>query len=97
MTMQILTKNDIIDTLPGESESLALHVQLCEQRYIQLINKFDHVDSRLDKIETVLVDIKGKIDKKEEAHYKNYLKWAGVIIGLLATFSTGLLTHLLFK
>lgn len=96
--MQILTnKTEIIDTLPGESDNLALHVQLCEQRYIQLITKFDHVDNRLEKIESVLVDIKSKIEDKEKAHYTYYMKWAGVIIGLLATFSLGLVSHLLLK
>ena len=89
--------NNIIDTIPGESDNLALHVQLCEQRYIQLLTKFDQVDQRFNNIEVVLLEIKNKIDKKEEAHNEKYLKWAGVIIGLLATFSIGLVTHLLFK
>lgn len=96
--MQILTnKNDIIDTLPGESDNLALHVQLCEQRYIQLITKLDRVDQRFNDIEQSLDEIKQVIGNKETATYEKYIKWGGTIIFVLTTALTGVVTHLLFK
>ena len=85
--------NNVIETIPGESDNLALHVQLCEQRYLQLINKFDQVDDRLDKIENVLVEIKTSLQASNTEVYKKYLAWAGVVITALG----GLILHLLSR
>ena len=85
--------NNVIETIPGESDNLALHVQLCEQRYLQLINKFDQVDGRLDKIENVLVEIKTSLQTTNIEVYKKYLAWAGVVITALG----GLIIHLLSR
>ena len=85
--------NNIIETLPGESDNLALHVQLCEQRYLQLINKFDQVDNRLDKIESVLIEIKTSLRATNTEVYKKYLAWAGVVITALG----GMIIHLLSR
>ena len=85
--------NEIINTLPGESDNLALHVQLCEQRYIQLLNKFDAVDTRFGRIELMLIDIKQSLSGEEVAKYRNYLSWAGVVITALI----GVLSHFLIK
>ena len=78
---------NIIDRMPGEVTDLALHVNLCEQRYVQLISKFDQVDAsiekldeRLDKIEQALIDINQKLSKDETGQFKMYLTWAGVLI-----------------
>ena len=56
-----MTDNTIIETVLAESDNLALHVQLCEQRYLQLLNKFDSVDNRLERLETMLMEIKESI------------------------------------
>lgn len=89
--------SDIIAAIPAEQDNLALHVQLCEQRYLQLLNKFDQVDHKFDRIESTLIEIKNSINTKESAHTEKYLRWAGVVIGLLGTFCIGLITHLLVK
>jgi hypothetical protein len=95
----MIRMNDVglIETLPNEANDLALHVQLCEQRYVQIISKLDHVDERLNKIETALADIKETIGNKETATYEKYIKWGGAIIFVLTTTLVGLVTHLLFK
>jgi tetrahydromethanopterin S-methyltransferase subunit G len=92
-----MNDNGIIETLPNEANDLALHVQLCEQRYVQIISKLDVVDTRLDKIETSLSDIKKSIESKETATYERYIKWGGSLIGVLTTIVVGLVIHLLFK
>jgi hypothetical protein len=84
--------NEIIGSLPAEQTDLSLHVQLCEQRYLQLINKFDLVDRKFDKIETMLIDITGNLKKNTT---DNYLKWASGIIFVLSTALIGLVTKLL--
>ena len=85
--------NDVIETVEEESTNLALHTKLCAQRYNQIINKFDKVDGRLNKIEEVLLEIKDNITSEEAAKYKTYLGWAGVVITALF----GMVTHFLMK
>jgi len=87
--------NSVIASLPAESENLAIHVQLCEQRYLQLLNKFDQVDTKFDKIELMLVDIKQQIKQDESDNTRLYLKWAGAIITVLATTLIGIIVHML--
>ena len=88
-----MSENNIIERMPGESTDLALHTALCEQRYSQLINKFDQVDTRLDKIEAMLVAIKEQLSTDQTAQFKMYLAWAGVLIAGLA----GTLSHFILK
>ena len=87
--------NDIIETVSGEEGSLELHVKLCEQRYKQLINKFDTVEHRLDRLEGHVVEIKDSISGIGKNTSAIYLKWAGTIIGVLLTLVIGLIYHLL--
>ena len=87
--------NSVIASLPAESENLAIHVQLCEQRYLQLLNKFDQVDTKFDKIELMLVDIKQQIKQDESDNTRLYLKWAGAIITVLSTTLIGIVVHML--
>lgn len=77
--------NQVIETIAGESENLALHVQLCEQRYLQLLNKLDHVDARFAAMEVMLLDIKNQLTAQTTNNDKTYLKWAGSIIAVLST------------
>lgn len=91
------TSAAIIERMPGEVTDLALHVNLCEQRYIQLIDKFDQVDRRLDKIEEVLVEIRTTIAVDRKDNTDKYLKWAASLIVVLSSALIGVVTHLLFK
>lgn len=91
------TSAAVIERMPGEVTDLALHVNLCEQRYIQLIDKFDQVDRRLDAIEGVLVEIRTTIAAERKDNVDKYLKWAGMIIMVLSSALVGLATHLLFR
>lgn len=89
--------NQLIHSVEEEETNLELHVKLCEQRYRQLTSKLDHVDARLNRLEGHIVDIKDVIVSVNNNTSATYLKWAGAIIGLLGTFSLGLVTHLLLK
>ena len=88
-----MSDNRVIDTIPGESDNLALHVQLCEQRYLQLLSKFDQVDDKFDRIENMLVEIKTSIGGGQVEAYQKYLAAAGVAVTAL----TGLVAHLLTR
>jgi len=83
----------VIETLDEESTNLALHVQVCEQRYIQLITKLDQVDTEISNVHEILKDINNKLGSNKEDQLKTYLKWAGVIITVL----TGIVVHFIVK
>jgi hypothetical protein len=92
-----VTNPGVIDRVPAEANDLALHVALCEQRYMQLINKFDQVDRRLDKMEDMLIEIRGHISREKDQTTEKYLKWGGAVIGVLSTTLIGLVVHLLLR
>lgn len=84
---------EIIEPLEQEGTDLQLHVDLCAQRYSQLINRLDNVDSRLAKIDIALIEIKDAITKDETNQYKTYLGWSGVLVVALL----GAVIHLVTK
>lgn len=71
---------DIIKTVEQESEDLRLHVDLCAQRYHQLIAKVDTVEQRLTNIETMILEIRQVLSSTKSDTYQTYLKWSGVVI-----------------
>ena len=87
----------IIEQVIGESENLALHVDICQQRYLQLINKFDLVDARLDTLNQLVRDIHGQVTNSRTAALETYLKWAGAIIMAFGGIITGLFMHLFMR
>jgi hypothetical protein len=64
-------------------------VQLCEQRYLQLLSKLDHVDTRFAAMEQMLMEIKDQLTAQASNTDKTYLKWAGSIIFVLSTTLIG--------
>jgi hypothetical protein len=78
-----VSDTQVIGPVAAEADNLALHVQLCEQRYLQLISKFDSVDQRFEKLETVLLEIKDYLGNNSANRYKTYLSWAGAAITAL--------------
>jgi tetrahydromethanopterin S-methyltransferase subunit G len=73
----------VIDTIRGEDSNLALHVQLCEQRYAQLIGRIDVIDQNLSEINTTLSHIQQRLETDHAARYQTYLGWAGALITVL--------------
>jgi hypothetical protein len=89
--------NDFIETLEQEETDLALHTKLCAQRYQQITDRFDRMDTRLQQMEVTLVEIKNAIVTDTKDNYKLYLTWAGVIITSLIGATGFLLAHYVFK
>ena len=87
----------VITPVAGESTNLELHTELCAQRYNQLIAKFDEVDGRLTKIESMLTDIHHTLGGLNTDKFKTYLTWAGVSITTLLTFTVSLVTYIVTK
>ena len=80
-----MDQSSLLNKIEKESTDLALHVDLCHLRYIQLLEKIDHVDSKLDALE----DIKKQLEKNEDmiiqntlANYQKFLGWGfAVLVG----------------
>jgi tetrahydromethanopterin S-methyltransferase subunit G len=78
-----MTEIAIIEPVAGEATNLALHTELCAQRYNQLMAKFDEVDGRLDQIHETLTDIHRHITDIRSTTANTHLKWAGAVITIL--------------
>jgi len=85
--------NNLIATVEQEGQDLQLHVDLCAQRYYQLLEKFQEVDNRLSNIESMMVEIKDSLTSTQSNTYRTYLGWAGVVIVALL----GAVIHLVTK
>ena len=75
-----MSELSVIENLAAERTNLELHVDLCAERYGQLIRKFDEVDSRLDQLTQMVSDLKDSVTAITTSALHTYLKWAGVII-----------------
>ena len=52
-----------IGTLEQEADDLALHVELCAQRYQQLDNRLESLETKVDSLSTKVNDLRGDIWK----------------------------------
>ncbi len=92
-----MTQLDLISSIDAERDNLQVHVDICAQRYAQLMAKLDAVDQRFDRLEAAVAEIHARVINSREDTLKTYLGWAGVIIAglvsvsgyLLATFVIG--------
>lgn len=84
---------ELIKNIDAERESLDVHVDICAQRYLQLINKLDSVDQRFDRLEGVVEEIRDRVTDSREDTLKTYLTWAGIIIAGLTGIVGYLLSH----
>lgn len=75
-----MSELSMIENLAAERTDLALHVDLCAQRYNQLIAKFDEVDQRLNQVTALCSEIKDSLNTIKHTTQSTYLKWAGFII-----------------
>lgn len=85
----------VIENIESERTDLKLHVDLCAQRYNQLIDKFDEVDQRLDAIQVTCETIKTELVNMKQNTSNTYLKWAGAVILLLGSVIGAAITHVL--
>jgi hypothetical protein len=75
-----MSELSVIDNIEAERTDLSLHVDLCAERYSQLIRKFDEVDTRLNQLTEMVSDIKDSVTTITTSALHTYLKWAGFII-----------------
>ena len=79
-----------IENIEAERTNLELHVDLCAQRYNQLIIKFDEVDRRLDHLTQLCSEIKESVTTVRTNTTQTHLHWAGAVIAILVSVCVSL-------
>lgn len=88
-------KNNVVSEISSERTDLALHVDLCTERYSQIVERLDSMDERFARLETIVVEIKDALQKREESTLNRYISWAGVLISGLAGAVVALAIHII--
>lgn len=80
-----------------EKTNLEAHVELCAERYDQLDKRLIGVETRMEKIEGHMVDIKEAIEQSNNGQNKQLITIGTTIIGVLITAIVALVIHLAQK
>jgi hypothetical protein len=80
-----------------EKKSLEAHVELCAERYNQLEQRFEHVDSKINSLQTLLREVHDMVAKINEKRNDQLISWGIGIIGALAATTTYLTVNYVLK
>lgn len=68
-----------------EKKSLEAHVELCAERYNQLEQRFEHVDSKISSLDALMREVHDMVAKINEKRNDQIISWGlGIIGGLVA-------------
>jgi hypothetical protein len=73
-----------------EKKSLEAHVELCAERYDGLNRRFDQVEERLTKLETMVLEIKDCVHALNSRQVDQWTHARDIIIGVLFAAVTAL-------
>jgi uncharacterized protein involved in exopolysaccharide biosynthesis len=76
-----------------EKENLEAHVELCAERYKNLENKLETLDNRMDKIESLIGEIKQAVAAVPNESNKTLIAIGTTILGALIGGIITLLLH----
>lgn len=79
-----------------EKESLEAHVELCAIRYSSLEHALSHLELRIDKFETHLLEIKASLSARDAASTKQTIGIFTTIVGALLAGLIGFITKGIF-
>lgn len=77
-----------------EKENLEAHVELCAERYKNLNEKLEGLDSRMTKIEMLIVEIKQSVERAPNESNKTIIAIGTTIVGALLGAVITLVVHL---
>jgi prefoldin subunit 5 len=80
-----------------EKKSLEAHVELCAERYNQLEQRFEHMDSKIGSLETLMREVHDMVAKINEKRNDQLISWGLGIIGGLIAITAYLLVNYVFK
>jgi hypothetical protein len=76
-----------------EKKSLEAHVELCAERYNQLEARFEHVDGKINHLETLLREVHDMVHRISEKRTDQLIGWGVGLIGALSATVIYLVTH----
>ena len=85
------------DATDIEKKNLEAHVELCAERYNQLEARFEHVDSKISHLETLLREVHDMVHRMSEKRTDQLIGWGVGIIGALLATTVYLITQYVFK
>jgi predicted nucleic acid-binding Zn-ribbon protein len=77
-----------------EKENLEAHVELCAERYRNLNEKLESLDSRMTKIEALMVEIKQSVERAPNESNKTIIAIGTTIVGAMIGAVITLVVHL---
>jgi prefoldin subunit 5 len=80
-----------------EKKSLEAHVELCAERYNQLEQRFEHVDSKINSLQSLLREVHDMVAKINEKRNDQLISWGIGIIGALVAITTYLTVNYVLK
>ena len=80
-----------------EKKSLEAHVELCAERYNQLEQQFEHVNSKINGLQSLMREVHDMVAKINEKRNDQLISWGLGIIGGLIAVTTYLLVNYVFK
>jgi hypothetical protein len=80
-----------------EKKSLEAHVELCAERYTQLEQRFEHVDSKISGLETLMREVHDMVTRINEKRNDQVISWGLGVIGGLIAVTSYLLVNYVFK
>lgn len=85
------------DATDIEKKSLEAHVELCAERYNQLEARFEHVESKINHLDTLLREVHDMVQRMSEKRTDQLIGWGVGIIGALIATTIYLITNYVFK
>lgn len=85
------------DATDIEKKSLEAHVELCAERYNQLESRFEHVESKINRLDTLLREVHDMIQKMSDKRTDQLIAWGIGLIGALGAATVYLITHYALK
>ena len=80
-----------------EKKSLEAHVELCAERYTQLESRFEHVEGKINHLETLLREVHDMVHRMSEKRTDQLIGWGVCIIGALIAATLYLVTNYVLK
>jgi len=85
------------DATDIEKKSLEAHVELCAERYNQLEARFEHVEGKINHLDTLLREVHDMVQRMSEKRTDQLIGWGVGIIGALVATTIYLITNYVFK
>ena len=80
-----------------EKKSLEAHVELCAERYNQLEARFEHVEGKINHLDTLLREVHDMVQRMSEKRTDQLIGWGVGIIGALTATVIYLVTNYALK